>query len=337
MTTRNHARFGVACVFPLISLAIAVGCTPVETSDTVVAAETTLVTPQSTVKGAVNTAAPSTSTTVKSQASGTTALQVLATIAIMNENGAGYDRDLFKHWIDADGDRCDTREEVLIAESLSPAQVDAYGCKVLEGDWISPFDNVLHTFPGGLDVDHMVPLKEAWDSGAWAWTPDERRSFANDLSDRRSLIAVTAGVNRSKGDKDPSNWLPPNSEYLCTYVSDWVVIKAHWNLNMDQSEHGRIRKILTTTCVDTASAPWGTRGSASNTTTPPRVVQTVPPSESTSTPVGSDSGVRQVSPVRCKKIEFGQTGEYNGIPYVCSDTRANGAPYATNYFFWRPA
>jgi hypothetical protein len=280
-----------------------------------------------------------------------TALQVLATIPIMNEYSSGYSRDLFKHWIDADGDGCNTREEVLIAESLTPAQVDAYGCKVIEGDWYSPFDNVTHTLPGGLDIDHMVPLKEAWDSGAWAWTSRQRELFANDLSDRRPLIAVTAGVNRSKGEKDPSNWLPPNSAYLCTYLSDWVAIKAHWKLSMDQSEHGRVKNLLTASCATTTVKPWGTKGDTTGGVEPsiapsaaPSTSATTPsavPTESTETSQPNvqtpESGVRQVSPVRCKASEFGQTGEYKGIAYVCSNTRQNGEPYATNYYFWRPA
>jgi hypothetical protein len=86
-----------------------------------------------------------------------------------------------------------------------------------------------------------------------------RRAFANDLTDERTLIAVSASSNRSKSDRDPSNWLPPISADLCRFLGDWVSIKVRWNLTMDQSEHGRIRNLLTDECpglrVRTPSAP----------------------------------------------------------------------------------
>lgn len=187
------------------------------------------------------------------------ALDLLLTITVANENGAGYDRDLFPHWLDLDGNGCSAREDVLIAESLTPAQVDPFGCKVVEGDWVSAYDGEETTTPSEFDIDHVIPLKEAWDSGAWNWSPAARTAFANDLTDDRTLIAVSASSNRSKGDKDPSNWVPPLARDLCRYLGDWVSIKARWNLTMDQSESGRIRNLLTSDCpglrIRTAAAP----------------------------------------------------------------------------------
>ena len=286
--------------------------------------------------------------------SDSTALSVLATITVQNEYKTGYSHSLFKHWIDANGNGCDTREEVLIAESQSKPQVDAYGCKVIEGDWLSPYDNVMHTNPSNLDIDHMIPLKEAWDSGAWKWSAAQRQTFANDLSDPRALIAVTAGQNRSKSDRDPSNWIPPQKSYVCTYLSEWVAIKARWNLSMDQSEFGRIKNLLTASCATSTIAPWGTAPASPATavTTPPTAgtsptvasATTLAPVVTTpnATPIDSTvpavvSGVREVKPVRCKKAEFGQTGQYQGVPYVCSDQRKDGTAYAAGYFMWRPA
>ena len=104
--------------------------------------------------------------------------------------------------------------------------MDAFGCKVVAGDWYSVYDGVWVSDPGLLDVDHVVPLKEAWDSGAKEWDAATREVFANDLEDQRSLIAVTAGSNRAKGAADPSNWMPPNRDDWCRYVAAWVVIKA---------------------------------------------------------------------------------------------------------------
>jgi hypothetical protein len=327
-------------IFPALAIAVAVGCVSSSSSATSASVEARKTTTTVKKKKVVtSTVAP------KGSAVTNTALALLLTITVQNERPNGYSRSMFKHWVDADGDSCDTREEVLIAESTSRAQVDAYGCKVIEGDWLSPYDNAAHTNPSALDIDHMIPLKEAWDSGAWAWSAMQRQLFANDLTDSRSLIAVTAGQNRSKSDRDPSNWLPPQTQYRCTYLAEWVAIKSHWKLSMDQSEFGRIKNVLTASCGSTTVAAWGTAGSAkgaeqggSSVTTPASPPATVRPSDSApaTTPAPS-SGVRQVSPVRCAKADFGQTGEYRGIPYICSDRKQDGTLYKPNYYYWRPA
>ena len=329
-----------ALIFPALAIAVAVGCVSSSSSATSASVEARKTTTTVKKKKVVTTTLAPKGSTVTN-----TALAVLTTITVQNERPSGYSRPLFKHWVDADGDSCDTREEVLIAESTSRAQVDAYGCKVIEGDWLSPYDNVAHTNPSELDIDHMIPLKEAWDSGAWAWSAMKRQLFANDLTDARSLIAVTAGQNRSKSDRDPSNWLPPQTQYRCTYLAEWVAIKSHWKLSMDQSEFGRIKNVLTASCGSTTIAPWGAAGSAkgateggSSVTTPASPPATVRPSDSPpATTPGSNSGIRQVSPVRCAKADFGQTGEYRGAPYICSDRKQDGTLYKPNYYFWRPA
>jgi hypothetical protein len=328
MSNNAYRRFHRSLiVFPALALAVTVGC--VTSSGAAPSPEAKKTTTTLKKKKVVTT------TIAKGAASSnSTALSVLATITVQNEYKTGYSRSLFKHWIDANGNGCDTREEVLIAESQSKPQVDAYGCKVIEGDWLSPYDNVMHTNPSDLDIDHMVPLKEAWDSGAWNWTAAQRQTFANDLSDPRALIAVTAGQNRSKSDRDPSNWIPPQKSYVCTYLSEWVAIKARWNLSMDQSEFGRIKNLLTASCATVTVAQWGTAPGAptNSVTTQPTV--TAPPA--ISDPAGA-IGAREVKPVRCKKAEFGQTGQYQGVPYVCSDHRKDGTRYAAGYYMWRPA
>ncbi|MFE2829384.1 HNH endonuclease family protein [Streptomyces sp. NPDC059271] len=124
------------------------------------------------------------------------------------ESREGYQRTSFKHWVDADRDGCSTRAKVLIEESRVQPTIEP-GCKVTAGQWFSFYDGVTVTAPGGLDIDHMVPLAEAWDSGASAWTPERREAYANDLDADSSLVAVTARTNRSKADQDPADWLPP--------------------------------------------------------------------------------------------------------------------------------
>jgi hypothetical protein len=107
-----------------------------------------------------------------------------------------------------------------------------------------------------LEVNHVVALKEAWDSGAWGWDAHRRSAFGNDLDDPRFLRTVTGSVNQSKGAADPSNWIPPDDDFVCTYLSGWVSIKARWGLSMDQSEHGRISNLLTDRCPGQVIEPW---------------------------------------------------------------------------------
>jgi hypothetical protein len=197
---------------------------------------------------------------------------VLSTITVENEHPAGYDRVGFGYPEFRDGDGCDTRDEVLQRDSLTPAQVDPSGCQVIAGDWRSPYDGVTQSDPAEVQIDHVVALKEAWDSGAWSWDPDRLTDYGNDLDDARTLRAVTGSVNTAKGDKDPSNWLPPDPNDLCPFLADWIAIKARWGLSMDQSEAGRIRNLLNDRCPGLLIAPWPAAPAATSlpeTTTPP--------------------------------------------------------------------
>ena len=264
----------------------------------------------------VTTSTSSSTTTgaVAPVAAGSTAA-LLASITVENEYTSGYVRELFPHWKDLDGDGCDTREEVLIRDSQTKAQVDPFGCVVVAGDWLSPYDGARWSDKGNVDIDHVVALKEAWDSGAWAWTTSQRTLFANDLSDPRTLLAVTDSVNQSKSDKDPSNWLPPLASYHCTYISDWVAVKARWKLSMDQSEYGRVKKL-----VDNCG------GSS---------VATSLPSTVTSVATTAPSGVKYVSPgAYCTPIGAQGIAE-SKVSYLCATTSATGEPYANGRARWR--
>lgn len=166
-------------------------------------------------------------------------LRVLNSLPLSAEAGAGYNRELFRHWSDLDGDGCDTREEVLIEERTSG---DVRACKVVNGTWFSIFDGQRTNNATTFDIDHFIPLKEAWDSGAWRWDSDTRQRFANDLGYLPSLVAVTASSNRSKSDRDPADWLPQRER--CSYARSWVGVKFRWRLSVDSNEKRALTQIL---------------------------------------------------------------------------------------------
>ena len=170
----------------------------------------------------------------------------VADLSVATEVRTGYDRALFQHWIDADGDGCSTRNEVLLAEADDPPTVSGT-CTLSGGRWFSYYDRVSWTNTGDLDIDHMVPLAEAWDSGARTWTTTVRRDFANDLGDYRSLVAVTDDVNQAKGDQDPGSWLPQYDR--CRYLREFVAVKHRWRLTVDSAEKAAMAS-LASSCTN---------------------------------------------------------------------------------------
>ena len=158
-----------------------------------------------------------------------------------------YDRGEWRHWIDADRDCQDARQEALIAESLSSVTYEAQDqCRVESGDWFGAYTGESFTDPGDLDVDHMVPLENAHRSGGWAWSKERKADYANDLTYANHLIAVQASANRQKGSKGPEEWKPPRREYWCEYATDWVTIKHGWGLTANPSEADALREMLAT-------------------------------------------------------------------------------------------
>jgi len=148
-----------------------------------------------------------------------------------------YDRDDWQHWIDADHDCQDTRQEVLIDESLEPVVfADATRCRVASGLWRDPYSGQLYRDPGALDIDHMVPLANAHESGGWQWFPDRKRDYANDLSNPDHLVAVFASLNRQKGAETPATWKPPDRTAWCWYARAWTGVKSRWMLSIANEE-----------------------------------------------------------------------------------------------------
>jgi hypothetical protein len=261
----------------------------------------------------------STATSPDSPAGASSAIELLSSIRVTPESPAGYSRSLFPHWKDLDGDGCDTREEVLIRDSITPAQVDPFGCQVRAGDWYSPYDGASWSDRGRVDIDHVVALKEAWDSGAHAWSTERRTQYANDLSDRRTLIAVTDSVNQSKSDKDPAQWMPPLASYHCTYLTSWVAVKARWGLSMDSSERNAVAAGL-------AKCPTTPVGGLPTMSTTVTNVSSTAPSATTQTtaPSGLVSGF--VTPGAFCTPQGALGASSKGVIYTCktseTDTRA---------------
>lgn len=158
----------------------------------------------------------------------------LNTLKVTDEVRTGYKRTLFKHWVGV-GNGCDSRKAVIISEAVVKPTIEK-GCVIKGGEWLSIYDNVKVTEAGKLDVDHFVPLAEAWDSGASAWDAAKKEKYANDQTDPRHLIAVTGASNRSKSDQDPAEWMPTNKAYTCEYLVNWVSVKVRWNLSVDKKE-----------------------------------------------------------------------------------------------------
>jgi hypothetical protein len=121
----------------------------------------------------------------------------------------GYSRDLFPTWITISG-TCNTRETVLKRDGTDV--VVSTACAATSGSWYSPYDGATWTAASDVDIDHMVPLSNAWKSGAAAWTTAQRQAFANDLTNPQ-LWAVTDNVNQAKSDSGPEDWKPPLSMY----------------------------------------------------------------------------------------------------------------------------
>ncbi|MET7615525.1 HNH endonuclease family protein [Streptomyces sp. NPDC005408] len=185
--------------------------------------------------------APAAQASPPTPVSAATARTYLGQLTVSAEGSStGYSRDKFPHWITQSG-ACNTREVVLKRDGTNVVQDSS--CAAVSGSWFSEYDGATWTAASDVDIDHMVPLSEAWKSGASSWTTAQRQAFANDLT-RPQLIAVTDNVNQSKGDQDPAEWLPSRTSYRCMYVRMWVHVKYYYNLKVDSAEKSALQGIL---------------------------------------------------------------------------------------------
>lgn len=155
-------------------------------------------------------------------------------------------------WADTDGNGCNQRDDVLLRDAVpgtvTVAQQGACDHDVLAGRWVDPYTGAPLVFDDlkdprqaeAIQIDHVVPLAEAWRSGAARWSESRRRAFANDLTE---LLAVDGPTNASKGDGDPAAWRPRKS-YQCTYAIRWITVKDRWHLTVDPSERRALAQML---------------------------------------------------------------------------------------------
>ena len=174
-------------------------------------------------------------------------MALLDSLTVADESHASsYDRGLFPHWDDVDGDGCDTRCEVLTSQMLA------------DGSWFSEWDGASESDTSLIHIDHVVALAEAWRSGAWDWTPMQRNDFADD---RVNLLAVTESANLRKSDSDAASWFPSRSDANCLWARTTVTVKAKWDLSVDADEKAALANLLTScgavppTTTTTTTAP----------------------------------------------------------------------------------
>jgi hypothetical protein len=171
---------------------------------------------------------------------GTTLRKAAAMLVVQKEDRQAYVRSYFgKGWADADEDCRDTRQEVLARESLVPVGT---ACRIYRGKWHSYYDDKTWTRSFEVQIDHLVPLAEAWDSGAYRWNLATRVKYANDLGDPRVLVPTTTALNYAKLADDPQWYVPKLS--ACRYIGSWVAVKLRWNMTVDPREKAAIDRVV---------------------------------------------------------------------------------------------
>lgn len=173
-----------------------------------------------------------------------TLLNKLSDVSVMAAASVSYSRSEWKHWLDLDGDGCDTREQVLKASGID-VKTDPKTCKVLSGTWVEPYSGKTYTDPSAMDLDHVVPLSWAAANGGNSWPAEKKTAFANDPL---NLFLSDASENRSKGDKGPSEYLPPNQSFQCTYVTSFVSVVISYDLTMSQLDKAAAEKVIEERC-----------------------------------------------------------------------------------------
>jgi hypothetical protein len=186
---------------------------------------------------------------VKPQKGRVSAAALLNGLKVADESHvASYSAARFPEWIDADHDGLDTRAEVLKSESSTKPVVRSG--TVRTGTWLSRYDGRTETVASRLAVDHLVPLQEAWTSGAAGWSAKRRTAYANDLGYGPALTAVSRSARQAKGSIEITKYLPEQASYRCAFVRSWIAVKYRWGLSIDATEKASLNGLLTLYCTD---------------------------------------------------------------------------------------
>jgi hypothetical protein len=174
------------------------------------------------------------------------ATAIIETLAVKGRAAkTGYDRSSFSHWRDPDRNGCDARNDILRRDLNNLViKSDSNGCKVLGGVLADPYSGKYIDFVFGaslVDIDHVVALSNAWQTGAFQFTSEIRLQFANDPL---NLLAVSASLNRQKGDGDAATWLPPTKSYRCQYVARQIAVKKKYGLWLTKPEKVAMSTLL---------------------------------------------------------------------------------------------
>lgn len=193
-------------------------------------------------------------------AAGSSAVAVLATIAVKGRAPmTGYSRDQFgQAWYDLDRNGCDTRNDILRRDLVGITLAGTYDCVVLTGTLQGPYTGKTISFVRSettsttVEIDHVVALGDAWQTGAQQLSAGQRLALANDPL---NLLAVDGPTNLAKGDGDAATWLPPNKVFRCAYAARQTAVKAAYSLWMTQAEHDAVAGILATCPDETVPSP----------------------------------------------------------------------------------
>jgi Protein of unknown function (DUF1524) len=161
---------------------------------------------------------------------------------------SGYSRERFPHWSKASDfgwappdSSCDTREAALLRDGKNVKV--GKGCKVASGEWPDSYTGQTYSDPKDLDIDHVVPLANAWRSGASSWNDKQRERYANDPE---VLLSVEDNANQAKGDKGPEAWKPPNKSEWCDFAERWIQIKSKYDLSVNEQEKTALEQMFDT-------------------------------------------------------------------------------------------
>lgn len=157
------------------------------------------------------------------------------------------------------GDCLNTRAEVLVRDSRVKPEFSSGGCTVVRGEWLDPYTNGIYHNASDIQIDHLVPLKNAYINGAWKWNFKKRCLYGNFVANEFHLVSVQGHENMKKGDKGPEGYLPPNARYRCEYLQNWLKIKLIWQLHLTDDEEKAVNNVVEENNCDVRTFKFSSR------------------------------------------------------------------------------